>query len=219
MPKGVYERTEYHQEILRNLPQRFKKGSIPWHKGTKGLIKGYWKDKSMTEETKRKISNANKGKKRTEETKKKIKESNYWRGKKRPPFTDEHRQKMSEAQKGRIISPETRKKMSEATSGEKNWRWIKDRTKLKKDNRRNDPAYHVWRKMVWERDGFKCKINNSDCKGRIEAHHILSWRNYKELRYKVNNGITLCHYHHPRKRVEVEKAIPRFKKLITKIKT
>ena len=87
-------------------------------------------------------------------------------------------------------------------SSENSPRWIKDRTKLAKRQVRNDYAYKEWRKNVWVRDGFKCRIDNTDCQGRIEAHHILSWRDYPELRYQPNNGITLCQAHHPRKRNE-----------------
>jgi hypothetical protein len=54
------------------------------------------------------------------------------------------------------------------------------------------------KKLRYRRDGFGCKINNQSCNGRMEAHHILSWRGHPELRYELNNGITLCHYHRPR---------------------
>lgn len=101
--------------------------------------------------------------------------------------------------------------------GINHWRWIADRTKLKRENRRGDPAYHDWRKQVWLRDNFKCKISNKDCLGRIEAHHILGWKDYPELRYEINNGITLCHYHHPRKRRDEKELAPSFLKLIEPI--
>lgn len=124
-------------------------------------------------------------------------------------------------------SVDTRKKMSETNKklrnspfyqiGENSPRWIKDRTKLKKQNRRNDMAYIEWRKQVWLRDNFKCKIANPDCKGRIEAHHILGWSQNPELRYEVNNGITLCHFHHPRKRNDEIRLSPYFKSLIVKV--
>ena len=81
-------------------------------------------------------------------------------------------------------------------------RWIKDRTKLAKRQERNDSAYREWRKSVWARDNFFCQIKNQDCHGKIEAHHILSWSEHPELNYKVNNGITICHAHHPRARAE-----------------
>lgn len=97
-------------------------------------------------------------------------------------------------------------------------RWIQDRSKLKlptNDNiDRRSSIYNNWRHQVWLRDGFKCKIANPDCYGKIIAHHILPWRDYVELRYEVNNGITLCCFHHPRKRDEEKRLSPYFIKLI-----
>ncbi len=101
-------------------------------------------------------------------------------------------------------------------SGEHNWRWIKDRTKLQKSERSlTDSASNYWRKQVKLRDGNKCKIANKDCNGQLEVHHILTWKDYPELRYDINNGITLCHFHHPRKEVEVISLSPFFQKLVT----
>ena len=74
--------------------------------------------------------------------------------------------------------------------------------------------YMAWMKAVKDRDGWKCKIGNDDCKGRLEAHHILRWSEYPELRYEVNNGITLCAYHHPRKKADEKRLVPTFRELI-----
>jgi len=166
-------------------------------------------------------------------------------GYKRPPFSQETKQKMSLAKKGCIpwnknkvgiysdqtilkmrevklgkISPNKGRKASLETiikiTGENHSRWIKDRTQLKKSDRHTDSAYSEWRKNVYRRDNFKCKINNLDCKGRIEAHHIFSWKDFPELRYNINNGITLCHFHHPRKKAEESRLSPYFKELILK---
>lgn len=93
-------------------------------------------------------------------------------------------------------------------------RWKKDRTLLKVDNTRNDSAYKDWRKNVWSRDKFTCRIADNNCDGRIEAHHILAWSAHPELRYQVNNGITLCHAHHPRARAEEKRLIPTFQELV-----
>lgn len=59
------------------------------------------------------------------------------------------------------------------------------------------------------------KINNKDCEGKLEAHHILSWKDYPELRYDINNGITLCHAHHPKKRAEEKRLSPYFMELVS----
>lgn len=95
--------------------------------------------------------------------------------------------------------------------------WITDRSKLSRVvnyGERRSYMYSNWRKQVWLRDNFKCKIANPDCSGRIEAHHILGWTAYPELRYQLNNGITLCHAHHPRKRAEEKRLTPYFQGLV-----
>lgn len=93
--------------------------------------------------------------------------------------------------------------------------WITDRSLLAKKQERNDSVYKIWRTSVWERDSFKCRISNSTCFGRLEAHHILPWKDYPELRYEINNGITLCHAHHPKKRAEEAELIPVFQELVS----
>lgn len=89
-------------------------------------------------------------------------------------------------------------------------RWIKDRSKVKLEKERGGPLHKVWSKTVKNRDNWKCKIANTDCVGKVIAHHILPWRDYPELRYQINNGITLCHAHHPRRRAEEKRLEPIF---------
>jgi len=110
--------------------------------------------------------------------------------------------------------PYNKGKKSPETSGDRNGKWISDRTKLAKRQERNDMAYKEWRKQVWVRDNYKCKIGNCDCKGKIIAHHILGWSLFPELRYEVNNGITLCQFHHPLKRNDEKKLSPYFQELV-----
>lgn len=59
---------------------------------------------------------------------------------------------------------------------------------------RNTPEYKLWRLAVYQRDKFACKkCGKKLSKGRkIQAHHIRRWSDFPELRYNVNNGITLC---------------------------
>ena len=79
--------------------------------------------------------------------------------------------------------------------------WISDRNRLVKSEKKHlDGKYREWMFAVRKRDNWKCRINNSDCNGRLESHHILNWKDYPELRYEIKNGITLCHAHHPRGR-------------------
>ena len=51
--------------------------------------------------------------------------------------------------------------------------------------------YEDWRKTVYERDLHTCQqCQKQNCK--LNAHHIKDGINYPELRYIVENGITLC---------------------------
>ena len=76
----------------------------------------HWK---LSEETKKKISEANKGRKMSEEWRRKNSEAH--KGKKREPLSDEHKKKISESHKGYHHSDEARKKMSEACKGRSAW--------------------------------------------------------------------------------------------------
>lgn len=71
-------------------------------------------NRQMSEETKRKISEAKKGKRHSEETKRKLSELNV--GKR---LSEETKKNMSKAQKGRKHSEKTRKKIAETIRGSK----------------------------------------------------------------------------------------------------
>ena len=107
---------------------------------------------------------------------------------------------------------------SKSHSGENAYQWIKDRSLLQKygDSNldRRSSAYREWRKLVKNRDNWECRISNQDCFGKLIVHHILGWTEFPELRYEVNNGITLCQFHHPRKRNDEKRLRPVFNKLV-----
>ena len=129
------------------------------------------------------------------------------------------RQDIKKAILARKNNPEVRSrwiaKMKEVTLGSKNPAWVSDRSKLVNQDERNCFDYVQWAKSVRIRDEYKCRIFNKDCKGRIEVHHILSYREYPELRYQINNGVTLCHAHHPRVKSEEKRLIPFFQELVS----
>lgn len=77
----------------------------------------------------------------------------------------------------------------------------------------NEPKYKKWRLSVFSRDKFRCRT--CDSKSGLQAHHILRWADYPELRYCTSNGITLCHAHHPRKRAEEKRLSPYFQELVS----
>lgn len=59
-----------------------------------------------------------------------------------------------------------------------------------------DPVYKEWRKKVYSRDHHQCQWPGCTQKKKLNAHHIKSWSQYPGLRFDINNGITLCKYHH-----------------------
>jgi len=104
--------------------------------------------------------------------------------------------------------------MGKRMTREGHWNWKTDRSSLAKKQERGDSSYKEWRTSVWRRDSFKCRMQNADCKGNIEAHHILPWAQFENLRYDTNNGITLCHLHHPRRRIDEVNLAPFFQRLV-----
>lgn len=63
----------------------------------------------------------------------------------------------------------------------------------------NDPKYKAWRKKVFSRDRFRCRMPG--CAGAdktLNAHHIKRWASHPLLRYELSNGITLCRACHER---------------------
>jgi len=175
-----------------------------------GINKGQWKKGQIS---------PRKGVLVSQNTRQKMREKKLG---KKVVFSDKHKENLSKALMGKLkpwlkgikrITPELRTKMIE---GRRN-KWL-DRSLLKKSDRQNSGAYYEWRKNVKNRDNHKCKIYNKDCNGGLQAHHILSWRDHPELRYEINNGITLCKFHHPLKYLEEKKLSPYFTNLILESK-
>ena len=197
MPTGIYKRKELTEQHRKNISKA--------HLG-----------KKHSEEMKRKMSLAMTGKhwKCSGETKKRMSEAK--KGKNPHLWSKESRKKLSEARKGKKLSEETKKKIGEACKGIKNWSWIKDRTKLGKNEKKHlDGQYRDWIIEVRKRDKWKCRLLSGECKGRLETHHIFNWVDYPELRYIINNGITLCAHHHPRGRTNEKQMIPILQELLT----
>ena len=163
-------------------------------KGNKGKNKG----RIHTEETKRKFRESHLGKKLTEEHKgaiklrmnepdMKVKISMVHLGRRHSPEEIANR---SAGIKKAYESIGLRRKLSDMRRGEKSCKWkggITSQNKLLRGGLEID----IWRKKVFERDGYVCQ--QCFTKGnRLHAHHIQRFSEHPDLRFDVSNGITLC---------------------------
>ena len=149
--------------------------------------------KKLSEKHKRKLFEANKGRHCSEEAKRKMSEIAKRNGH-RPSFkgyhhTKETKRRISLIQKGRKLSEETKMKMR----GRIPWNWKGGKTR---EHHHGNGKYKQWRSDVFQRDNWTCQtcgIRSSQGEPvYLEAHHIKFWAKYPELRFDINNGITLC---------------------------
>lgn len=110
-------------------------------------------------------------------------------------LSDEHKKSISISHK----KPENILKSIENLSfidnkGEKAYQWKGGRSRGYKTGYWGK-EYLQWRKSIFERDSYTCQV----CRkvgGYITSHHIKSFAHYPELRFDINNGITLCEVCH-----------------------
>jgi len=96
----------------------------------------------------------------------------------------------------------TRRHLSEKLKGENGPNWRGGINEIN-DTIRKSVEYKIWREQVFERDDYACRpCGVKSEKGNyvyIEAHHILPFSEFPELRFDVNNGETLCSICHDSK--------------------
>lgn len=138
------------------------------------------------------------GKHHTDEVKEMIRRR--LKGKKRSPRSEAWCKKISLAKKG-IKGPEEnfgiyhksgkRPWVKIDNKGENNPKWKGGITPEHKRIRKS-PEMSVWRNNVFERDCYSCQYCGYDKGHIIRAHHIFPFAEYPDLRFVVENGVTLC---------------------------
>lgn len=119
-------------------------------------------------------------------------------------FSEDYKNKLSEAKLGdknpnfgKKHSVIARKKMSEAKTGKKrenfygvaNPRWKGGITE-EYLRIRTGFEYELWRRAVMTRDGYTCQKYGTKG-GILHAHHIQNFAQWPELRFAIDNGVTL----------------------------
>jgi len=122
------------------------------------------------------------------------------------PLSEDHKQALSKSQTKKWADPEYHDKQSESMEGREVWNegiempehlrgknhpcW-KGGITTESQKARNSIKYKSWRTAVFERDDYTCR----GCGERgccLEAHHIKSFAEHKDLRFVIDNGITYC---------------------------
>lgn len=81
-------------------------------------------------------------------------------------------------------------------TGKKSPRWNPEYDSSLNKLYRKDLETVRWRKKVFDRDEYKCKICGDDKGGNLNAHHLDGWDEHIDKRYDEGNGITLCNKCH-----------------------
>jgi hypothetical protein len=71
--------------------------------------------------------------------------------------------------------------------GEDHWNW---QGGITKDNASKREGTSQWRKSVYQRDLYHCRLCGSNID--LEAHHIIPFSVSEKLQTDIENGITLC---------------------------
>lgn len=145
---------------------QFKKGFIPWNKNKKGCVNS---------------GSFQKGHKHSEMALQKIKRKMM--GRPSPMKGKKHTKKSKEKNRLSHLGKATMK-------GKAHWNWKGGITPLRKILYFSD-TYKKWREAVFKRDNYTCVICGVLGK-ELNADHIKPWSKYKDLRFSIDNGRTLC---------------------------
>jgi len=117
-------------------------------------------------------------------------------------------EKLRAISSGKKPSAETRKRLSDALKGCKSIHW-KGGINPINDSIRKSTEHSIWRDEVYKRDDYTCQ-NCHARGGRLNPHHIKAFSLYPDLRFSVENGVTLCQRCHKElHRTYVPRTVPR----------
>ena len=169
----------------------FKKGHIPWSKGTKGLVVAWNKGKKFPYRSRpmaKGYTPWNKGKKLLHLS---GENACHWKGGKKEKICifcgKEFYVNKCRENTAQFCS---RSCFAKSRKGELSANW-KGGITPENHKIRHSLEANLWRKSIWIRDNFTCQKCQKKG-GYLVAHHINNFAEFPELRFAIDNGITFC---------------------------
>ena len=184
MPKGIYKRTEYHKKITRDA---MKKAYLSGNHPLMGFQKEHQDIVPMESRKKqgRKMKILHKLRKENNYT---YPKNYHWK------MSEQGKINIGNSQRGIKRSIEFKEKQRELHKGKKS-HWWKGGISPENELIRRRIKYKLWRKSVFVRDDWTCQKTGIKG-GKLVAHHIKNFSDYPELRFAIDNGITLSEKTH-----------------------
>jgi len=120
--------------------------------------------------------------------------------------TESFKKNQSKSQKKRFENPEERERATkllrslERARGEKSGGW-RGGVSTENEKQRKSIQFRLWREAIFARDNWVCQ----DCfiRGKkLHPHHIKHFAKFPELRFAIDNGISLCVDCHKKKHIK-----------------
>ena len=107
--------------------------------------------------------------------------------------SEDTKTKMRKARLGKKFTPHSDASKAKR-SGKNHWNW-KGGIQKDTDVIRHSIEMRLWREAVFARDNYTCQ-KSGEKGGKLVAHHINNFADYPELRFAIDNGITLSEKSH-----------------------
>jgi hypothetical protein len=105
-------------------------------------------------------------------------------------LSEAHKNALRNSWLGKHLTTAHRRKISEAQRGSKSVHW-KGGINAELMLIRHSIEFRLWCEAVFARDNWTCQ-KCGRIGGNLHPHHIKGFTKYPELRFAINNGITLC---------------------------